>query len=49
MTAVAEFDQRAAGVSAEEIYAAGGITVHKVGEHIGARIEGVRLSGDLSA
>ena len=33
----------------EEIYAAGGITVHKVGELIGARIDGVHLSGDLSA
>ncbi|MDI9916334.1 TauD/TfdA family dioxygenase [Rhodococcus sp. IEGM 1379] len=32
----------------EEIYAAGGITVHKVGELIGARIDGVHLSGDLS-
>ncbi len=32
----------------EQIYAAGGITVHKVGELIGARIDGVHLSGDLS-
>ncbi|QCQ93592.1 TauD/TfdA dioxygenase family protein [Rhodococcus sp. SGAir0479] len=35
--------------TAAEVYAAGGITVTKVGEHIGAVIEGVRLSGDLSA
>ena len=32
----------------EQIYAAGGITVRKVGELIGARIDGVHLSGDLS-
>ncbi len=35
--------------NAAEVYAAGGITVTKVGEHIGAVVEGVRLSGDLSA
>src|SRR3546814_4960665 len=32
----------------EQIYAAGGITVHKVGELIGARLDGVHLPGDLS-
>lgn len=33
--------------TAEEIYTRGGITVTKLGENIGARIGGVRLSGDL--
>lgn len=33
--------------TATDIYAAGGITVTELGEHIGARIDGVRLSGDL--
>lgn len=37
----------ARSTSAEEIYDAGGIVVTKLGEHIGARIDGVRLSGDL--
>lgn len=44
---ITELDRVA--LSPEEIYAAGGITVHKVGELIGARIDGVHLSGDLSA
>ncbi|MFD6893447.1 TauD/TfdA dioxygenase family protein [Rhodococcus sp. NPDC060086] len=35
--------------TAEEIYRAGGIVVTKLGENIGARIDGVRLSGDLSS
>ncbi|MFF0815271.1 TauD/TfdA dioxygenase family protein [Rhodococcus sp. NPDC003318] len=34
---------------AADVYAAGGITVTKLGEHIGALIEGVRISGDISA
>jgi len=42
---VTELDR--GSVTAEEIYAAGGITVTKLGEHIGARIDGVRLSGSL--
>lgn len=33
---------------AENIYAAGGLAVTRLGEHIGARIDGVRLSGSLS-
>ncbi|MDG3012659.1 TauD/TfdA family dioxygenase [Rhodococcus sp. D2-41] len=33
--------------AAEEVYADGGISVHKVGERIGARIDGVRLSGEI--
>lgn len=33
--------------SAEEVYASAGISVHKVGEHIGARIDGVQLSGAI--
>ncbi|TSD46275.1 TauD/TfdA family dioxygenase [Rhodococcus sp. KBS0724] len=44
---ITELDR--AVLTPEEIYAAGGITVHKVGELIGARIDGVHLSGDLSA
>ncbi|MFE4503878.1 TauD/TfdA dioxygenase family protein [Rhodococcus sp. NPDC056743] len=43
---ITELDR--AVLTPEEIYAAGGITVHKVGELIGARIDGVHLSGDLS-
>jgi alpha-ketoglutarate-dependent taurine dioxygenase len=35
--------------TAEEIYRAGGIVVTKLGENIGARIDGVTLSGDLSS
>lgn len=35
--------------TAAEIYAAGGITVTKLGENIGALIEGVHVSGDISA
>ncbi|NKY49644.1 TauD/TfdA dioxygenase family protein [Nocardia vermiculata] len=35
--------------TAAEIYAAGGITVTKLGENIGARIEGVHISGDIGA
>lgn len=35
--------------AAQQIYAEAGITVDKVGEHIGARIGGVRLGGDLPA
>lgn len=34
--------------TATEIYAAGGITVSKLGENIGALIEGVHVSGDIS-
>lgn len=34
--------------AAQEIYAAAGITVNKLGENIGARIDGVRLGGDVS-
>lgn len=34
---------------AAEIYRQAGITVEKLGEHIGARIDGVRLGGDLPA
>lgn len=33
---------------AQQVYADGGITVDKLGEHIGARITGVTLSGDLA-
>ncbi|MEV5650183.1 TauD/TfdA family dioxygenase [Nocardia sp. NPDC052254] len=36
-------------VGASDIYAAGGITVTKLGEHIGALIEGVEISGDIGA
>lgn len=36
-------------VTAADIYAAGGITVTKLGENIGALIEGVHISGDISA
>lgn len=32
----------------EAIYAAGGIAVHKHGHHLGAVIDGVRLSGEIS-
>ncbi|TCN56013.1 taurine dioxygenase [Rhodococcus sp. SMB37] len=35
--------------TAEEIYRAGGIVVTKLGENIGARIDGVKLSGNLSS
>lgn len=35
-------------ITAAEIYAAGGITVTKLGEHIGAVIGGVHVSGDIS-
>ncbi|MEE2031816.1 TauD/TfdA dioxygenase family protein [Rhodococcus chondri] len=35
--------------TATDIYAAGGIAVTELGEHIGALIEGVRVSGDISA
>ncbi|WP_024794133.1 TauD/TfdA dioxygenase family protein [Tomitella biformata] len=38
----------AAAEIAADIYAAGGITVHKHGQHIGAVIDGVALSGDIS-
>ncbi|MGN5235900.1 TauD/TfdA dioxygenase family protein [Rhodococcus sp. SJ-3] len=34
--------------TATDIYAAGGITVTKLGENIGALIEGVHVSGDIS-
>ncbi|MFD6897379.1 TauD/TfdA dioxygenase family protein [Rhodococcus sp. NPDC060086] len=34
--------------SASEIYANGGITVRKVGHHLGAVIDGVEMSGDIS-
>lgn len=34
--------------TASEIYTAGGITVTKLGENIGALIEGVHVSGDIS-
>ncbi|WP_455900468.1 TauD/TfdA dioxygenase family protein [Rhodococcus gordoniae] len=34
--------------TAESVYAAGGIAVTRLGQHIGARIDGVRLSGSLS-
>ena len=44
---ITELDR--AVLTPEEIYEAGGITVHKVGELIGARIDGVHLSGELSA
>lgn len=33
--------------TSEAVYAAGGIVVTRLGEHIGARIDGVRLSGEL--
>lgn len=36
-------------LTAADIYAAGGITVTKLGENIGALIEGVHVSGDISA
>ncbi|WP_241384829.1 TauD/TfdA dioxygenase family protein [Rhodococcus sp. CH91] len=35
--------------TASEIYAAGGITVTKLGENIGALVDGVHVSGDISA
>ncbi|MFD6858846.1 TauD/TfdA dioxygenase family protein [Rhodococcus sp. NPDC060090] len=35
--------------TAHDIYAAGGITVSKLGENIGALIEGVHISGDISS
>ncbi|WP_280419767.1 TauD/TfdA dioxygenase family protein [Nocardia carnea] len=35
-------------VTAADIYAAGGITVTKLGENIGALIEGVHISGEIS-
>ncbi|MCA1007674.1 TauD/TfdA family dioxygenase [Rhodococcus hoagii] len=35
--------------TASDVYAAGGITVTKLGEHIGALIEGVHVSGDIAA
>lgn len=35
--------------TAHDIYAAGGITVTKLGENIGALIEGVHVSGDITA
>ncbi|MGC4933411.1 TauD/TfdA dioxygenase family protein [Gordonia sp. DT30] len=34
--------------SARKVYADGGITVTKLGEHIGAGIDGVRLGGDVA-
>ena len=34
--------------TADTVYAAGGIAVTRLGEHVGARIDGVRLSGSLS-
>ncbi|MEU4314405.1 TauD/TfdA family dioxygenase [Nocardia sp. NPDC024068] len=36
-------------VAAADIYAAGGLTVTKLGENIGALIEGVHATGDISA
>jgi taurine dioxygenase len=35
--------------TAPDIYAAGGLTVTKLGERLGALIEGVQISGDISA
>lgn len=43
---VTELDRTA--VTAEAVYRAGGIVVTRLGENIGARIDGVRLSGALS-
>ncbi|HET8994890.1 MAG TPA: TauD/TfdA family dioxygenase [Rhodococcus sp. (in: high G+C Gram-positive bacteria)] len=44
---LSELDRPAA--TADDIYRAGGIVVTKLGENIGARIDGVKLSGDLSS
>ncbi|MGX6511569.1 TauD/TfdA dioxygenase family protein [Rhodococcus sp. SJ-2] len=43
---LSELERRTA--TPDDIYRAGGIVVTKLGEHIGARIDGVKLSGALS-
>lgn len=47
---IASIDNRADREQAAlRVYADAGIAVHKLGQHIGARVDGVRLGGDVSA